>query len=143
MERKDKKILVVDDDSFSSALLSRQLQTEGHEKIECATDGSEALRLLEAHADYDLVLLDIIMPGMSGIEVLQKIKSDQRLRNIPVIMLSGVEDMDVITESLQHGADDYIAKPFNQSLLRARTLASLERKHLRDELLKIKPEADG
>src|SRR5258708_10616695 len=94
-------------------------------------DGEQALMKLRC-APYDLVLLDIMMPGLNGYQVLERIKTDPLLKIIPVIMISAVDDLDGVVKCMELGADDYIFKPFKVILLKARVNASLERKRLRD-----------
>lgn len=124
------RILVVDDEMLNRELLSAMMEGLGHETVE-AGNGHEAL----AHADstIDLVLLDIMMPGMSGVEVLSRLKASETLRHIPVVMLSALTDLTTIIQCIDQGADDYLSKPFNSSLLRARIGACLEKKRLRDQ----------
>jgi phosphoserine phosphatase RsbU/P len=126
------RILVVDDNESNRDLLSRRLQRQGHTVLE-AEGGARALALVEKEA-LDLVLLDLMMPGISGYEVLAQLKSDPRHRDIPVIMISALSELDAIVRCIEAGADDYLAKPFDPTLLRARVGASLEKKHLRDEV---------
>ena len=125
------KILTVDDEEFNLKLLTRHLDKEGFSNVTPASNGAEALETLRG-SDFDLVLMDIEMPEMDGLAALETIKSDMRLRDIPVIMISGVEAMDSIVKSIELGAEDYLAKPFNPVMLRARVNASLEKKRLRD-----------
>ncbi|MFU0504828.1 adenylate/guanylate cyclase domain-containing protein [Pseudaminobacter sp. NGMCC 1.201702] len=124
------RILVVDDIASNRDLLSRRLQHDGHQVI-TAESGSSALARLAEH-EFDLVLLDILMPDMNGIEVLSRLKAEHRLRHIPVIMISGLSEVDAVVRCIESGADDYLPKPFNPVLLRARINASLERKRWLD-----------
>jgi len=124
------KILVVEDDSFFRGLLVRQLNEEGYTSVKAAQDGYQALHLLRKD-DIDLVLLDIEMPGLGGIEVLKRLKADAGLRNIPVIVISGVEEITSVVQCIELGAEDYLTKPFNPVILRARIGASLEKRRLR------------
>ena len=124
------RILVVDDNASNRDLLSRRLQRQGHTVLQ-AEDGAIALALVEKEA-LDLVLLDLMMPGISGYDVLALLKSDPRFREIPVIMISALTELDSIVRCIEAGADDYLAKPFDPVLLRARVGSSLEKKHLRD-----------
>jgi adenylate cyclase len=124
------RILVVDDNASNRDLLSRRLQRQGHTVLQ-AEDGTVALALVEKEA-LDLVLLDLMMPGISGYDVLASLKSDPRFREIPVIMISALSELDSIVRCIEAGADDYLAKPFDPILLRARVGSSLEKKHLRD-----------
>jgi adenylate cyclase len=123
-------ILAVDDTEENLDLLSRYLQRAGHQVV-TASSGIEALDILN-ETTIDLVLLDLIMPGMDGSEVLTRIKDNPRWRPIPVIMISGRQDMAGIISSIEAGADDYLFKPFNQVLLQARIKAGLERKRWHD-----------
>ena len=124
------RILVVDDNASNRDLLTRRLQRQGHTVLE-AEDGARALALVEKEA-LDLVLLDLMMPGISGYDVLALLKSDPRSREIPVIMISALSELDSIVRCIEAGADDYLAKPFDPILLRARVGSSLEKKHMRD-----------
>ena len=124
------RILVVDDNASNRDLLSRRLQRQGHTVLQ-AEDGTIALALVEKEA-LDLVLLDLMMPGISGYDVLISLKNNPRFREIPVIMISALSELDSIVRCIEAGADDYLAKPFDPTLLRARVGSSLEKKHLRD-----------
>lgn len=124
------KLLVVDDDEMNRDILARQLTRFGHQVV-LAVDGPEALRRLE-ESEVELVLLDLYMPGMNGHQVLERIKSHSQWQHIPVIMLSAAAHTESIVRCIEAGADDYVVKPANPILLRARTIASLERKRLRD-----------
>jgi adenylate cyclase len=124
------RILVVDDNASNRDLLTRRLQRQGHTVLQ-AEDGTIALAMVDNQAP-DLVLLDLMMPGISGYDVLASLKNDPRFRDIPVIMISALTELDSIVRCIEAGADDYLAKPFEPTLLRARVGASLERKHLRD-----------
>ncbi len=97
-----------------------------------AEDGAEALALLQSDAPFDLVLLDIVMPEVDGYAVLERIKADEALRHIPVIMISAVDEMESVVRCIEAGATDYLPKPFNAALLEARINASLAEKRLRD-----------
>jgi adenylate cyclase len=124
------RVLVVDDNPFNREVLARRLQRQGHTVAE-AVNGREALDILAAE-HFDLVLLDIVMPEMNGLEVLARLKADDRLRHLPVIMISALTDIDNVAHCLQIGADDYLPRPYNATILRARVDALLERKRLRD-----------
>jgi len=128
----DPAILVVEDEAFNRTLILRHLKKEGYENIQEAEDGLQALDILRSN-DFDLVLLDIEMPELDGYGVLEQLKSDMRLRNIPVIMISSIDDMNSIVKCIELGADDYLPKPFDPLLLRARLGACLEKKKLIDE----------
>ena len=124
------RILVVDDSVANRDLLARHLKQAGHQ-VQCADSGEQALAFL-ASGQLDLVLLDLIMPGMDGGEVLNRIKANSAWRPIPVIMISGQQDEDGIISCIEAGADDYLFKPFNPVLLQARIKAGLERKRWHD-----------
>jgi DNA-binding response OmpR family regulator len=124
------KLLVVDDNALNRDLLARHLQREGH-TVSLAEDGRRALVMIQAEP-FDLVLLDLMMPEMNGYEVLQHLKRDVARRDIPVIIISALDELDSVVRCLEAGAEDYLPKPFNPVLLRARIGASLEKKRLRD-----------
>jgi class 3 adenylate cyclase/CheY-like chemotaxis protein len=124
------RLLVVDDNAFNREVLARRLQRQGHTVVE-AVHGRHALELL-AREHFDVVLLDILMPEMDGVEVLQRLKADDRLRHLPVIMISALSDIDHVAHCIQTGADDYLPRPYNAVVLKARVDALLERKRLRD-----------
>lgn len=124
------RILVVDDTEVNRELLVRRLHREGHATA-VAGDGREALGLLHESA-FDLVLLDIMMPEVNGYQVLEQMQADDALRHVPVILISALDDPDSIVKGLELGADDFLPKPFNPHILRARVGASLARKRLHD-----------
>ncbi len=124
------RILIVDDYPMNRLKLSRVLQQQGH-SVAQAENGQQALDMLRAEP-FDVVLLDIIMPEMDGHAVLAKMKGDKQLRDIPVIVISAVDEVDSAVRCIEMGAEDYIPKPFNPVFLRARLNASLRRKKLRD-----------
>ena len=128
----DQTLLVVDDNEDNLYTLTLRLTREGYKHIVKAGNGREALELLRAQP-FDLVLLDIMMPEMNGYEALAAIKGDARLRHIPVIMISAVDEIDSVIRCIEQGAEDYLSKPFNPVLLRARVSACLEKKRLRDQ----------
>ena len=123
-------LLVVDDDATNRDVLSRRLVRQGHE-VRTASNGPDALRLMRESA-FDVVLLDIMMPDMDGYEVLGHIKTDHRLQHIPVIMISALHEVQSVVRCIEAGAEDYLAKPFNPTLLRARIGACLEKKRSHD-----------
>ncbi|MGK9165741.1 response regulator [Inquilinus limosus] len=125
-------ILIVDDDETNRYTLARRLRREGYEDLTEAADGAAALALLRSRR-FDLVLLDIMMPGMDGYEVLRTLKLDPALSDIPVIMISALDAIDSVVRCIELGAEDYLPKPFNPTLLRARVGASLDKKRLRDQ----------
>src|SRR5215472_2103346 len=124
------RILVVDDIASNRDLLARRLTREGHEVV-TVEDGASALDRLVAE-NFDLILLDLMMPGMSGFEVLCRLKSNSHARHIPVIMICALDELDSAVRCIEAGAEDYLPKPFNPIVLRARINASLEKKWLRD-----------
>jgi adenylate cyclase len=123
-------LLVVDDDEGNRNMLVRRLQRLGYE-VDSADGGAAALALLDS-GPYDLLLLDVTMPGIGGLEVLGRLRAHERLRHLPAIVLSAVDDLDKIAACIQMGADDFLPKPFDSTILRARIEASLEKKRLRD-----------
>jgi signal transduction histidine kinase len=130
MAEEQGQILVVDDNRMNRIKLSRSLEQQGH-TVGLAEDGSRALEALKEQS-FDVVLLDIIMPGMDGYQVLERIKSDPELRDIGVIVISALDEIDSAVRCIEMGAEDYLPKPFNPVLLRARLNASLQKKRLRD-----------
>ena len=123
-------ILVVDDNRMNRIKLSRSLEHQGY-VVGLAEGGQQALDML-AGQRFDVVLLDIIMPGMDGYQVLEQIKADPELRDLPVIVISALDEIDSAVRCIEMGAEDYLPKPFNPVLLRARLNASLQKKKLRD-----------
>lgn len=123
-------LLVIDDSAPSRELLGRYLGRQGHHVLSAAS-GREALEVL-ARTPVDLVFLDLVMPEMDGMELLRRIKSDPRLRAVPVIMVSGISDTAGVIRCIEAGADDYLYKPFNRTLLQARLDAGLQRKRWHD-----------
>lgn len=124
-------VLLVDDDAGNRETMRRRLEREGHEVAE-ASDGSEALAALSGGA-FDLVLLDMIMPGLDGEATLARMKTDEQLKHIPVIMISALDELATVTRCIEAGAEDYLPKPCEPALLRARIGACLEKKELRDQ----------
>ena len=122
--------LVVDDDPVNRMLLSRSLEQQGH-RVMTAENGLEALAALQAQP-FDVVLLDVLMPEPDGYEVLARLKGDPRLRHVPVIMVSALEDIQCVVRCIEMGAEDYLPKPFDPVLLRARVNGCLTRKRLHD-----------
>ena len=124
------RILVVDDNESNRDLLCRRLKHEGHD-VTTAESGSRAFSILQC-TSFDLILLDLIMPEMNGIEVLERLKSDEKTQHTPVIMISSLSETDAVIRCIQAGAEDYLPKPFNLVLLRARINAALERRRWRE-----------
>jgi sigma-B regulation protein RsbU (phosphoserine phosphatase) len=127
---KKPNILIVDNNRLNCELLSRQLGSKSYHTT-ITHSGHSALQLVQENK-YDLILLDIIMPGMSGYEVLEYLHSSE-WRDIPVIMISSLDNIDSIAKCIENGAEDYLPKPFNPTLLSARVEACLEKKYLRDQ----------
>ena len=132
------RLLVVDDNAENRDVLTRRLLRLGHESIESAADGLAALELITqgeaAGAPFDIVLLDVMMPRMNGVELLERLMADGRLAQTAVIMISAASEIDTVVRCIELGAEDYLPKPFNPGLLRARLGAVLEKKRLRDAL---------
>ena len=124
------RVLVVDDVQENRTVLARRLAREGY-AVDAAAGGEEALRKV-ASGGFDLVLLDVMMPDLDGFAVLDRIKSNAATRSLPVIMISALDDLASVVRCIEHGAEDYLAKPFDQVLLRARIGASLEKKRWHD-----------
>jgi adenylate cyclase len=140
------RVLVVDDDRVNRLLLTRSLERDGH-RVSAAENGRTALRLL--HDDPpDVVLLDIVMPELDGVSVLERIKRDPALKHVPVIMISAVDETESVVRCIEMGAEDYLPKPFDPVLLRARLnaglakkrLYELEREHVRGVFSRFVPE---
>lgn len=125
------RILVVDDQPANRDVLVRRLQRNGLQ-TSVAENGAEALSLIGT-GSYDLVLLDIMMPIMDGYETLVRLKSNEATRHIPVIMISALDELESVIRCIEAGAEDYLPKPFDPTLLRARINACLEKKSLRDK----------
>lgn len=126
------RILVVDDNEDNRYTLTRRLQREGWTDVATAENGREALDRI-AQDRFDLILLDIMMPEMNGYEVLKHLKSDPATRDIPVLMISALSEFESVVRCIELGAEDYLPKPFNPALLRARVGACLEKKRLHDQ----------
>lgn len=124
-------ILVVDDNRLNRMKLAHGLQQEGYTSA-MAEDGRQALEMIQAQP-FDLVLLDILMPEMDGYQVLEAMKGDSKLRDIPVIVISALDEMESVVKGIKLGAEDYLPKPFDPVLLKARISACLEKKWLRDQ----------
>jgi class 3 adenylate cyclase/CheY-like chemotaxis protein len=125
------RILIVDDEPFNRDVLAQELELLDHEVI-TAIHGQDALDRL-AGDTVDLILLDIMMPEIDGFEVLRQLKDDPRLRHIPVIMVSALDDIDSVVRCVELGADDHLPKPFDPVLLKARIGACLEKKRWHDQ----------
>ena len=125
------QILAVDDDAMNRDMLVRRMTKLGYQVSEAST-GREALAKLK-DGNFDLVLLDILMPDLDGFQTLEYMKADPRLRHIPAIMLTALDDVESTVRCIEAGAEDFVPKPFNPTILRARITASLEKKRLRDQ----------
>src|SRR5438105_3859857 len=123
-------ILVVDDNPVNRQMLAQHVAQLGH-RVTAADNGRQALRLL-GEGEFDLVLLDVLMPEMDGFAALERVKADARLRGLPVIMISGLDEVQSVVRCIEAGAEDYLPKPFDPVILRARINACLEKKRLRD-----------
>jgi diguanylate cyclase (GGDEF)-like protein len=128
--RRTGKILVADDSAVNRQILRLRLESDGH-RVSEAANGREVLDFLR-EGDCDLLLLDLMMPEMDGFQTLAALKQDPRLRNLPVIMISAVSEQNSVIHCIEMGAEDYLPKPFDPVLLRARIGATLEKKWLRD-----------
>lgn len=133
--REPGRLLVVDDNRVNRLLLVHGLEQQGH-VVETAENGRLALEKLRSKP-YDLLLLDIEMPEMNGFQVLEECLADPQLRQIPIIMTSSLDELDSVVKCIELGAEDYLTKPLNPILLRARVNASLEKKRLRDQQRKL------
>jgi class 3 adenylate cyclase len=125
------RLLIVDDDEMNREMLSRRLVKLGYDVTEAA-DGRVALQKLK-EGNFDLILLDIVMPQLDGFQTLEFMKADPRLRHLPVIMITALDDVESTVRCIEAGAEDFVPKPFNPIILRARITASLDKKHLRDQ----------
>ena len=125
------RLLVVDDNEMNRDLLSRRLRQQGH-TVSVAENGRQALDKI-AVEELDLVMLDIMMPELDGYQVLEKLRTDGTLERLPVIMISAVTEIESVVRCIEMGATDYLPKPFNTVLLKARVGATLEKKRLRDK----------
>lgn len=139
MARRDYSLLVVDDNEMNRDMLSRRLERQGY-IVSVAEDGRQALDMLVLNKaegvkaqNFDLVLLDIMLPGINGYQVLERMKADVTLRDIPVIMTSALGDRESVARCIKMGAEDYLTKPFDMVVVKARVSACLEKKRLRDQ----------
>lgn len=124
-------ILVVDDDFGTREIIRHNVVEQGFQASAVAS-GELALEALKS-GQFDLVLLDVLMPGLDGHEVLNRLKSDPDLQHIPVVMISGLDDIKIVVRCIEDGAEDFLTKPFDPTLLRARVRSCLEKKNLRDK----------
>lgn len=123
-------VLVVDDDRMNRMMLCHTLAQQGY-RAATAEDGKQALEMLEAER-FDAVLLDVVMPGMDGFQVLEYMKRHHQLRHVPVMMISGLDDMEGVIRCIEMGAEDFLPKPVDPVLLRARINAGVAKKRLHD-----------
>jgi adenylate cyclase len=123
-------LLVIDDDPVVRSMLSRSLEQGGHQ-VATAKDGREGLDVARAEA-FDVILLDVLMPGLDGYEVLEQLKKDRTLRHIPVLMITALDDIESAVRCIELGADDYLPKPIDPVVLGARINAGLTKKRLHD-----------
>jgi adenylate cyclase len=123
-------LLVIDDDPVVRSMLSRRLEQGGHQ-VATAKDGREGLDKARAEA-FDVILLDVLMPGLDGYEVLEQLKKDRTLRHVPVVMITALDDVESAVRCIELGADDYLPKPIDPVLLGARINAGLTKKRLHD-----------
>ena len=133
-------VLVVDDIEMNRDMLCALLEADGH-KAAVAENGRLALEKIKSNS-YDLILLDVMMPEMNGYQVLEQMKSDHILRDIPVIVLSALDEIGSVVRCIELGAEDYLPKPFDPVLLRARIGACLEKKRLRDQEVRLRNELE-
>jgi sigma-B regulation protein RsbU (phosphoserine phosphatase) len=129
------RLLIVDNDQLSRDILSRNLKREGY-AIEVETDGLHALERLK-EGKFDLLLWEVTLPSLSGFDLLTRIKKDTALQHIPVVLLSEQAESENVIRCIEAGAEDYLSKPFNPALLKARIRGSMERKALRDQEQKL------
>jgi len=127
-------ILIVDDNATTRRLLAELLGAEGY-RLLIARAGAEALRIVEQVAGIALIILDIMMPGMDGLEVCRRLRSRRSNRYVPIILATALDSEAHLAEGLAAGADDYVTKPFNQTEILARVRAALRLKRAMDELL--------
>lgn len=128
-------LLVVDDNETNRDVLARRLERQGYATA-MAENGQQALDMVRARS-FDLVLLDIMMPEMDGYEVLRQLKADAGLRHLPVIMISALNELDSVVRCIEMGAEDYLPKPFNPTLLKARVVACLDKKRSHDREMRL------
>ena len=132
---KGKSILIVDDDHINRGIFKRRLKQRGYDVYE-ENSGADALNFLNSN-NVDLILLDLLMPDINGIEVLNKLRSSDTLQSIPVIIISGLDDPRSIVSCLRNGANDYLAKPVELSVLEIKVASVLEKQILQDDLIRL------
>lgn len=134
MTKSKYKILIVDDVPENLHLLSRVIENWGYE-VTAVDHGHDAIKLAEQH-EFDAIILDIMMPDISGIELCRHIREELQIKLTPIIMLTGLDDNQTLAQCLEVGADDFIGKPFNSIVLRSRLLSAIRRKELEDEIIR-------
>ncbi len=122
------RVLIVDDDANTLEILRRWLVNEGY-TTECAEDGEQCLAALEK-SSYDIVLLDVMMPGLDGLQVCEKMRESESLRSIPVVLLTAKDDMETRTRGMDLGVSEYLTKPINKQELFARLQAQAHSREL-------------
>jgi PleD family two-component response regulator len=135
MDKSEQHILVIEDNEMNRELLVRRLEKEGYH-ITKAEDGYLGLGMLDVKK-FDLVMLDLLMPNIDGFEVLDKMKAHPEWKNIPVIVVTSINDVDTAAECLKKGAADYLTKPLHSVILLARVESTLEKKYLRDREIEL------
>jgi sigma-B regulation protein RsbU (phosphoserine phosphatase) len=125
-------LLIVDDNEDNREILAARLAQLGYTNVAMAAGGAEALDILE-RSPFDLVLLDVMMPLIGGIQVLETLRAKKKLASLPVIMVSAASEQESVVRCIELGAEDYLTKPVNPTMLRARVGATLEKKRLRDD----------
>jgi len=132
-QQHDARLLVVDDNADNRDILGRRLERLGYRDLAYAADGLEAYERL-SEGSYDAVLLDVMMPRMGGVELLERMRDENRLEDTPVIMISAATELDTVVRCIELGAEDYLPKPFNPVLLRARLGTVLDKRRLRAQV---------
>ena len=135
MDKSEQHILVIEDNEMNRELLAKRLEKEGYQ-VAKAEDGYLGLGMLDVK-EFDLVMLDLLMPNVDGFEVLDKMQAHQEWKNIPVIVITSVNDVDTAAECIKKGAADYLTKPFHSVILLARVESTLEKKYLRDREIEL------
>lgn len=130
MNKNEQQILVIEDNEMNRELLARRLEKEGY-RVTKADDGYLGLGMLDVK-EFDLVMLDLLMPNIDGFEVLDKMQAHPRWKNIPVIVITSINDVDTAAECIKKGAADYLTKPFHSVILLARVESTLEKNYLRN-----------
>ena len=135
------KILIVDHDQLNRSILARNLQREGY-GVQIEEDGARALEFMEKGI-FDLVLWDVQLPTMGGLDMLNRVRQHATLQHIPIVLLSRLREMEEVIQCIEAGASDYLTKPFNPALLKARIRSCMERKNLRDQEQKLLAQIKG